>query len=171
MARWNTPQRMLLFYAVSLLLSLITIVVATTLFIVVIYINKTVSTPFLLLFALVMAINLGILLLSLRGVLKHFYLLYEGSGRHKIVIGNQVKTSLTPRSSSDESYLTQTEAIIIDLIRDNNGRILQNSIPSALKISKASVSRALTSLENKGFIIRIRKGVTNEILLSETGSI
>ncbi len=161
---------MLLFYAVSLLLSLITIVVATTLFIVVIYINKTVSTPFLLLFALIMAINLGILFLSLKGVLKHFYILYERGGKQRIVIGNRGRTSINPGSSLDESYLTKTEANVIDLMRENNGKILQNSITSTLHISKASVSRALTSLENKGFIIRIRKGVTNEVLLSETGS-
>ena len=46
--------------------------------------------------------------------------------------------------------------------------MLQSAIVSQINSSKASVSRTLTALENKGIIVKLRKGVTNEIILDET---
>jgi len=46
--------------------------------------------------------------------------------------------------------------------------MLQSEIAKTMNASKASISRAITSLENKGVIVRMRNGVTNEIILTET---
>lgn len=50
----------------------------------------------------------------------------------------------------------------------HNNAMLQSAIVASSDISKASASRAITSLENKGVILKQRKGVTNEIILPET---
>jgi len=48
--------------------------------------------------------------------------------------------------------------------------MLQSKIVTTIEASKASISRTLTSLENKGVVVRMRKGVTNEVILIETYS-
>jgi uncharacterized membrane protein len=56
------------------------------------------------------------------------------------------------------------------MLKDNSNRMLQSAIVAATSTSKTTISRTLTSLEENGIIIKIRKGVTNEIILDETYS-
>ncbi len=168
-------MRTLLFYGLSLILSLITIVVAATVFIIVLYINGSVSPSLISLFILVAAINIAILSISVRGVIKLYPLLSQAAVTQRVVIIDHAADAPISETGTndrilDEKYLTSHEAEIISLLRENSNRMLQNSITSSLPTSKATISRALTSLENKGVIIRVRKGVTNEIILSETYS-
>ena len=67
-----------------------------------------------------------------------------------------------------DDLFSETELDIISLLKSNENRMLQSAIVSQINSSKASVSRTLTALENKGIIVKLRKGVTNEIILDET---
>ena len=76
-------------------------------------------------------------------------------------------TSMTRVNSE---YFTNLELEVIELIKNNGNKMLQSKIVTPIDASKASISRTLTSLENKGVVVRMRKGVTNEIILNETYS-
>jgi uncharacterized membrane protein len=69
------------------------------------------------------------------------------------------------RTENGISNLTVLESEIVDALIKSHGRALQSQLVHSLGTSKATLSRALTALENKGMVVRIRKGVTNEIIL------
>ena len=68
----------------------------------------------------------------------------------------------------NSEYFTNLELEVIELIKTNGNKMLQSKIATTIDASKASISRTLTSLENKGVVVRMGKGVTNEIILTET---
>ncbi|WP_393970855.1 winged helix-turn-helix transcriptional regulator [Oxyplasma meridianum] len=67
--------------------------------------------------------------------------------------------------SPAEALLNERELEIMDVLQRANGRILQNSLISKTGMTGPTISRTLLSLENKGFIVRKRLGMTNEILM------
>ncbi len=165
--------RSALFYGISLLLSLIIVVVSVTVFIVVIFLEGSVSQGFFLLFLGIVASNIlisGVSVWKLMKILpsfsrpggdKSFYLLNEKTAKGSRYEADFVRENM-------ETYFTPPEVEIINLLKENGNRMLQSSLVSSMGASKATISRAVTSLENKGAVIRVRKGVTNEIILSET---
>ncbi len=68
----------------------------------------------------------------------------------------------------NSEYFTNLELEVIELIKTNGNKMLQSKIATTIDASKASISRTLTSLENKGVVVRMGKGVTNEIIFTET---
>ncbi len=162
----NNQQRTLLFHAVSLLLSLTTVLISSTLFVVIVYINHTIPFALLCLFIAIFATNAAIMAISLRGVMKTLPAYMANEGARRVVVFSRSE----PRSESDgvpqEKYLSRNENEIVGLLRRNGSRMLQSSLTSSLPISKATISRTLTSLENKGALIRVRRGITNEVILS-----
>ena len=66
------------------------------------------------------------------------------------------------RTNITTKFFSQTELDIIDLLMKNHNAMLQSAIVASSGISKASASRAIASLENKGVVSKRRKGVTNE---------
>lgn len=164
--------RELLFYGISLLLSLIIIVISVTVFIVAIYFVGSLDRNFLILFVVIVAINLIVSGLSLLKLFRLIVLIsIRKAGNHLHFNRNpdpemrETTNSLGDRLTGE--FFTDTELAILDLLKENNDRMIQSIIVSSMNTSKASVSRALTSLEAKGVIIRLRKGVTNEVILSE----
>lgn len=165
--------RGVLFYGISLLISLILIVISVTVFVVVIYLEGRVNQNFFFLFVSILASNLLISGISLWKLLKALHA-FSFTGREKSIYELSEKSLdiHSERHAADKNlthqYFTSAELEIIDFLQKNRNRMLQSTIVSSTGTSKATISRAITSLENKGVVIRLRKGVTNEIILSET---
>lgn len=162
-----------LFYGISLMLSFIIIVVTTSVFLVVIYLEGSVHESFFFLYLGIMATNLTVSIVSIRrliGLIPALSLLNKTAKAQYLpekTSGNVISGTAT-KVYNDERYFTEPEIEIIDLLRKNNNRLLQSSLVSSVGASKATISRTISSLENKGVIVKMRKGVTNEIILSET---
>jgi len=80
----------------------------------------------------------------------------------------QYSAKVPGREKLSTEFFTENELEIIELLLRNNNRLLQSSLVRSMSLSRASISRALTSLENNGIIVKVRKGVTNEIVMPET---
>lgn len=163
-----------LFYGVSLLLSLIIVVISVTVFIIAVYFEGRADRNFFILFIAIISINLLVAVVSLWQLMKSFLEFSEVRNRQRIYLARQEVGKTVPQESMSskltEEYFTGAELHIINLLKANGNRMLQNAIVSSMGTSKASISRVITSLEVKGVVIRVRKGVTNDILLSETYS-
>lgn len=165
--------RMAIFYGISLILSLLIIVISITFFIIVIYLEGKVSSEFLYIFISIIIVNLVISGFSIRGLMGIYVLFQpERKDQRTIVLskGSEIHNTATETTATsvNPDYFTDLELEIIDVVKKHGNRMLQSEIAKTINASKASISRALTSLENKGVIVRMRKGVTNEIILIET---
>jgi uncharacterized membrane protein len=65
------------------------------------------------------------------------------------------------------NLLKNNEKKVFDLLVEQNGEMLQNKLVLKTELSKVSVTRALTKLENKNLIIKERYGLTNKIKLKQ----
>ncbi len=162
-----------LFYGISLMLSLIIIVVSTAVFLVFIYLEGSVPESFFLLYLGVLATNLAVSVVSTRQLIALIpaLSLLNKTSEVEYPPGKKSGTAIyspAPIAYNDERYFTEAEIEIIELLRKNNNRLLQSRLVSSVGASKATVSRVISSLESKGVIVKLRKGVTNEIILSET---
>lgn len=168
----NPYVRTLIFYSVSLLLSFLIIVVSTTTTAVVAYLQPQVSAGFFYLFVGIIAANVPIAAISLRAIFRIYPKFSGYSMDRRALTVERVVTGSNPDGRGQASLhvrgkLTEAELIIVDLLERNGRRMLQSRIFDSSGMSRASVSRAITSLENRGVIMKMRKGVTNEIILSE----
>jgi uncharacterized membrane protein len=171
------PQgiRRLIFYGISLLLSLLIIVISITFFVVVVYLEGRVTEDFFYLFTGIIIVNLAISALSVKGLMTLYPILRPKNGEFRTIIlsrSDEMRRSgdTTSMTRVNSEYFTDLELEVIELIKNNGNRMLQSRIVTTIDASKASISRTLTSLENKGVVVRMRKGVTNEIILNETYS-
>ena len=165
--------RIAIFYGISLLLSLLIIVISVTFFVMIIYLEGKVSSEFLYIFVSVVIVNFAISALSIRGLMGLYGSFQsEHTDRRTIVfsINNESHASAERPSAPklNPEYFTDLELEIIDMLKNHGNRILQSDIAKTINASKASISRVITSLESKGVVVRMRKGVTNEIILVET---
>lgn len=164
--------RLLVIYAVSLILSILIIVISITVFIVIIYIRGNVSGTFFYLFIIIVASNFTIAGFSLRGLTRIYpALILEPRDKRSAFTDVAIRGATEQSAEQPElkrEYFTETELEIIDLLKKNGNSMLQSAIAAATAMSKTTVSRTLTSLQDKGIIIKIRKGVTNDIILVET---
>ncbi|MEL4305465.1 DUF7343 domain-containing protein [Methanococcoides sp. LMO-2] len=63
--------------------------------------------------------------------------------------------------------LTGDEKKTVEIILNNEGRILQNELVNSLDFSKAKVSRILINLEKRGIVRKSKYGLTNCISLAD----
>ncbi len=68
---------------------------------------------------------------------------------------------------SQELKLGEREQIVVDAIRRNGGSALQNSLVDVTGMSSPTISRVISSLENKGIVEKKRHGMTNIVMLKE----
>lgn len=165
--------RALIFYAISLFLALMLIIVSTTVMITVIYVFGSIRTYDFYLFLGIIGANLILSVFSLRGILITYSRTNSSVGKKNFVFVSpfaeaQSSKKVPMREKLTTEFFTENELEIIELLLKNNNRLLQSSLVRSMSLSRASISRALTSLENKGTIVKVRKGVTNEIVMSET---
>lgn len=66
-------------------------------------------------------------------------------------------------------FLTDTQKELVNIILNNDGRILQKELYEKTGYSKSNISRTLIPLEEKGFIKKEKKGRNYIIYLTEKG--
>ena len=159
------PFRKLVFYGISLLLSLLVIVTSTSVYFVLSFMEGSMNWYLFYLYLAILTCNMLVAGVSLAGALRS-YMALEKTGSHVIFAGD-VSPGLIDRTRTENgiSNLTGLESEIVDALIKSHGRALQSQLVHSLGTSKATLSRALTALENKGMVVRIRKGVTNQIIL------
>ncbi len=165
--------RVLIFYALSLFLALVLIIASTTILITVVYIFGHIRPYDFYTFIGIIGANVILSAFSLRGILTSYSrMISSGEKKNTIVVsavtGKPSTEKVPGREKLTTEFFTEIELEIIDLLLKNNNRLLQSHLVRSMGLSKASISRALTSLENKGMVVKVRKGVTNEIVMPET---
>lgn len=78
------------------------------------------------------------------------------------------RASTTPPSppTGDFALLDDDERRLYDLVAGRGGDIPQGDLVEVSSYSKAKVSRVLDRLQAKGLIVRVRRGMTNRIVLA-----
>lgn len=165
--------KVLMIYALSLFLALVLIIASVTILITVIYVFGHIRPYDFFLFASILGANVILSLFSLRGILTSYSSINSSmENRNVVVVSAETHSPPGEKPMSKEKltteFFTETELNIIDLLLKNNNHLLQSSLVGTVGASKASISRALTSLESKGILVKVRKGVTNEIIMPET---
>ena len=162
----------MVFLLASLFLSIIISAVVVAIFAAVVYMGGPINNFQIILFLLILSVNVSISIGSIIWILNIFPTVFDNfQGKRPVVINYGEK--LTSEAGSNEEKIpgdlfSETELDIINMLKSNGNRMLQSAMVPLIHTSKASVSRALTALENKGIIVKMRKGVTNEIVLDET---
>jgi len=87
--------------------------------------------------------------------------------RRFVNVASSVQSQLEPKKTVLEVILTDREKQILELIKNNNGKVTQNKIQQELNLPKSSLSRNLLSLEKKGLIKKVSKGLSNIVVLQE----
>ena len=168
----NEKIRRTAFLLVSLFLSVIISAVVISIFTAVVYLGGIISNIQMILFLLILGVNVAISISSIVGLKRILPELISNIQGKKALVINYGERKAPEEVSTGEKIpddlFSETELDIISLLKSNENRMLQSAIVSQINSSKASVSRTLTALENKGIIVKLRKGVTNEIILDET---
>ena len=173
MGTQQPDSRVLVIYAVFLLVSLLVVSVATTALITLVLIEGAIPEADFYIFLGSMGSSLTVAILSLRAVVREYLRAGPRTVRRTTFVLQRPARYLDQNSQAakyDPGMLSDLENGLLNILQRNNGRMLQSKIVQEMGISKVSVSRGLGSLENKGIIVRVRRGVTNEILLDETVS-
>ncbi|MEM0156371.1 MAG: MarR family transcriptional regulator [Thermoplasmataceae archaeon] len=166
----GTAFKTLLFWIMSLFLAVVIIIVAVTSLLVMSYVGTEITEQVLIIFAVVIVINAGIIATAIRGFVR-MHPLITGilSTVRPISVERPLRTdyqsSVSKQAEMDAEFLSEIELQIIELLHEHGDRMLQNEITSSFRVSKATISRAITSLEEKELVVKNRKGVTNEIIL------
>ncbi|MCL5787718.1 MAG: MarR family transcriptional regulator [Candidatus Thermoplasmatota archaeon] len=168
----NEKIRRTAFLLVSLFLSVIISAVVISIFTAVVYLGGIISNIQMILFLLILGVNVAISISSIFGLKRILPELISNIQGKKALVINYGERKAPEEVQMGEKIpgdlFSETELDIISLLKSNENRMLQSAIVSQINSSKASVSRTLTALENKGIIVKLRKGVTNEIILDET---
>jgi uncharacterized membrane protein len=171
-ANENSITKSIAFYVISIFLSVIIIMISITIMTTILLLGYSLLSYYYYLIFIVISINICILAISLRGII-HIYPMFMVHDREKVILiplSESQKTTEKPpgKYMLTTEFFSQVELDIIDLLMKHNNAMLQSSIVASSGISKASASRAIASLENKGIILKQRNGVTNKIILPET---
>ncbi len=92
------------------------------------------------------------------GILVYYFLSKSFSKEKEKLFGNVEKTL---------NFLDQEEKSILISIIENNGEISQTAISSKTGIDAVKIYRRLSSLESKGIVRKLKKGMTNRIILTD----
>ena len=81
----------------------------------------------------------------------------------------QSPTSARAKSEHDIekvlSTLSEDERKVYEIIKSKGGKVYQSSLPARTGYSKVKITRILDKMESKGLIERVRKGMSNMIVL------
>ena len=87
----------------------------------------------------------------------------------KLLAEISTANNITPAASSMAAKpgpaLSRSEELLVGIISGNGGKMLQNALVMDSGLSPATVTRVLTSLEEKGVVERTRHGMTNAVVL------
>ncbi len=162
----DSDQLTLVLFAIITVFALLSLAVSTSVFLVVGFLMNGFQPLEELLYSVIVVTNLVTLYFSAMGTLRgyrKFVSLRNGRPDRTGVVTSEVRSA----ERLTAPVLNQNEELILEILRRNGGRMLQNSIVREVNMSGPTVTRILISLENKGMIERKRHGMTNEILLEE----
>jgi|GEM_PF-3040848 DNA-binding transcriptional ArsR family regulator len=83
----------------------------------------------------------------------------------EISTANGVTRAPSSVAARPEPVLSRSEELVVGIISGNGGKMFQNALVLDSGLSPATVTRVLTSLEEKGVIERTRHGMTNAVTL------
>ena len=75
---------------------------------------------------------------------------------------------LRSREDIDSVYedLSEDEAEVLDMVRDNDNSMLQKDVVDESEYSKAKISSVISGLEEKGIVKKSKEGRSNKISIS-----
>lgn len=73
-----------------------------------------------------------------------------------------------PLDASARRLLDDDERRLYDIVLERQGDVAQGDLVALSGFSKAKVSRVIDRLEAKGLVVRVRRGMGNRVLLTET---
>lgn len=156
-------SRFILAVAVSAIYSVVSATVATSVFLTTVALGYRISLFGIVAYAVVIGSDIVIMYFSSRRLL---YMFSRAVASRPAV---QVQEPGQEQGESHEALqLGEKEQILVDAIRRNGGSALQNSLVEVTGMSSPTVSRIISSLENKGIVEKKRHGMTN--IISLTGS-
>ena len=153
-------SRFILAIALSAIYSVVSATVATSVILTTEALGYRISLFGIVAYAVVISSDVVIMYFSSRRLLSMF------SG----IVANrpaaQSQESIQDRGEPHEALqLGEREQIVVDAIRRNGGSALQNSLVEVTGLSSPTLSRIISSLENKGVVEKKRHGMTNIISL------
>ncbi len=153
-------SRFILAIALSAIYSVVSATVATSVILTTEALGYRISLFGIVAYAVVIGSDVVIMYFSSRRLLSMF------SG----IVANrpaaQSQESIQDRGEPHEALqLGEREQIVVDAIRRNGGSALQNSLVDVTGLSSPTLSRIISSLENKGVVEKKRHGMTNIISL------
>ena len=156
-------SRFLLAVAVSAIYSVVSATVATSVFLTTVALGYRISLFGIVAYAVVIGSDIVIMYFSSRRLLYMFSSLV--ANRPAVQVQEPGQEQGEPHEALP---LGEREQILVDAIRRNGGSALQNSLVEVTGMSSPTVSRIISSLENKGIVEKKRHGMTN--IISLTGS-
>jgi len=126
-----------------------------------------VSDPYLGYFGILFAIVVGIVLVSVGGLV-YFLMLPEINTTTKIPQNKTIQTS--SKSSPYESVLktlNDDEQKVLMVLKKHNGKYLQKYIRNEAKISRLKTHRILARFAERGIVTLKKIGNTNEVTIAE----
>ncbi|MFQ6052170.1 MAG: hypothetical protein ACE5K4_10820 [Candidatus Hydrothermarchaeota archaeon] len=84
-----------------------------------------------------------------------------------LVIGMVLGFVLRPKRRDIMDVFTEEEKIIIQKIKEAEGQLKQEDLPTITKMSRPKVSRLVTSLEERGIILKEREGKSYKLKLKK----
>ena len=160
----DSDQLTLVLFAIITVFALLSLAVSTSVFLVVGFLMNGFQPLEELLYSVIVITNLVTLYFSAMGTLRGYRKFISFRTEQPARAGT---ASREVKSDGQVTVpgLNQNEELILEILRKNGGRMLQNSIVREVNMSGPTVTRILISLENKGLVERKRHGMTNEILL------
>ena len=149
-------SRFILEIALSAIYSVVSATVATSVILTTEALGYRISLFGIVAYAVVIGSDVVIMYFSSRRLLSMF------SG----IVANRPAAQPQDRGEPHEALqLGEREQIVVDAIRRNGGSALQNSLVEVTGMSSPTLSRIISSLENKGVVEKKRHGMTNIISL------
>ncbi|AGO61483.1 MULTISPECIES: helix-turn-helix transcriptional regulator [Ferroplasma] len=135
-------------------------IIASSVMIVIELLGLKILLLYIISYAIIMATDIAILYYAIEIIMERYTKMLK-------IINEPVANAPRPGVERKAIELTDSESAIVSILEKNNGRIMQNSLTGKTGYSAPTISRILTTLEEKGVIDRRRHGMTNEISLKE----
>ena len=126
-----------------------------------------VSDPYLAYFGILFLVVVGIVVVSVGGLV-YFLMLPEIKGNNQIIQNKAMQTS--SNSSPYESVLktlNDGERKVLTVLKKHDGKYLQKYIRNEAKLSRLKTHRILARFAERGIVTLQKTGNTNEVLLAE----
>lgn len=140
--------------------AMISSIIASSVMIVIELLGLKILLLYIISYAIIMATDIAILYYAIETIMERYNKVLK-------IINEPVANTARPSVERKAIELTDSESAIVSILEKNNGKIMQNSLTGKTGYSAPTISRILTTLEEKGVIDRRRHGMTNEISLKE----